>query len=330
MHSTPSRDPRISGEAGLICSETPSTVLAAGQPAAGSSAPEGPSVLYRASLWRAGVAVARRMPHFFLCRLAGHAAKLYWLSCPQRRRVVFENVLPAGLGDQHAAAITTRELFQQFAFKLADLWRYESGLSIYNLFHSLTGWEHLEAAQARNKGVLLVTMHLGNWEFWGPLLTQRGAKLQVITMAEPEARLTEFRQAARARWGSETIALGDHPFAAVGVNRRLEANNAIALLMDRPPAATAAPVNLFGRRFMASISAAELARASGCAILPVYLPRTSQGYTAHILPEISYDRRLLGNREARIELTQRILTSFEPPIRLYLNQWYHFVPIWPG
>jgi len=163
-------------------------------------------------------------------------------------------------------------------------------------------------------------MHLGNWEFGAPLLTQRGVKLQVITMAEPEARLTEFRQAARARWGIETIALGDHPFAAVEVIRRLEANNAIALLMDRPPAATAAPVNLFGRRFMASISAAELARASGCAILPVYLPRTSQGYTAHILPEISYDRRLLGNREARIELTQRIVASFEPPIRLYLNQ----------
>jgi KDO2-lipid IV(A) lauroyltransferase len=269
------------------------------------------------------------MPHFFLCRLAGHAAKLYWLSCPQRRQVVFENLLPAVHGDRRAAAITTRELFQQFAIKLADLWRYESGLSIYNLFHSLTGWEHLEAAQARNQGVLLVTMHLGNWEFGAPLLTQRGVKLQVITMAEPEARLTEFRQAARARWGIETIALGEHPFAAVEVIRRLEANNAIALLMDRPPAATAAPVNLFGRRFMASISAAELARASGCAILPVYLPRTSQGYTAHILPEISYDRRLLGNREARIELTQRIVASFEPAIRLYLNQWYHFVPIWP-
>jgi lauroyl/myristoyl acyltransferase len=79
---------------------------------------------------------------------------------------------------------------------------------------------------------------------------------------------------------------------------------------------------------MASISAAELARASGCAILPVYLPRTSRGYAAHILPEISYDRRSLGSREARIVLTQKIMTAFEAPIRLYLNQWYHFVPIW--
>jgi len=289
----------------------------------------GPSSLYRAGLWRIAIAVARRMPHFLLCRLAGHLAKIYWLTCPARRRVVFENVLPAVHGDRHTAHLTTRELFQQFAIKLADLWRYESGLSIYNLFNTLMGWEHFEAAQARTKGVLLVTMHLGNWEFGAPLLTQRGVKLQVITMAEPQPELTDLRQSARARWGIETLALGDNPFAAVEIIRRLEANNAIALLMDRPPSQTAVPVTLFGKRFLASISAAELARASGCAVLPVYLPRTSRGYTAHILPEIHYDRQALGSREGRIEFTQKIVSAFEPAIRLYLNQWYHFVPIWP-
>jgi lauroyl/myristoyl acyltransferase len=290
---------------------------------------EGPSSLYRANLWKCATAVARRTPHYLLCRLSAHLAKLYWLSCPNRRRIVFENLLPAVHGDVRAARITTRELFQQFAIKLADLWRYESGLSIYNLFHSLMGWEHFEAAQARGKGVLLVTLHLGNWEFGAPLLTQRGVKLQVITLAEPQPALTDLRQAARARWGIETLALGDNPFAAIEIIRRLEANNAIALLMDRPPAPTAVSINLFGRQLHASISAAELARASGCAVLPVYLPRTSRGYTAQILPEIPYHRRDLGSREARIDFTQRIMTSFEPAIRLYLNQWYHFVPIWP-
>ena len=289
-----------------------------------------PSSLYRAELWQVGVKLARRLPHFVLGQLARHTAKIYWLTCPNRRRVVFENVLPAVHGDRQSARITTRELFQQFALKLADLWRYESGLSIYNLFHDLTGWEHFQTAQARGSGVLLVTVHLGNWEFGAPLLTERGVKLQVITGPEPQARLTEVRQAARARWGIETLALGDNPFAAVEIIRRLEANSSVALLMDRPPAATAARVRLFGRPFDASISAAELARASGCAVLPVYLPRTSRGYTAHILPEIPYDRPALRDRGARIELTQRIMTSFEPAIRLYLNQWYHFVPVWPN
>ncbi len=291
--------------------------------------PSAPSSLYRAQLWQWGVRIARRVPHGLLGRVAGHAAKVYWLASRSRREVVQENLLPALHGDREAARITARELFTQFGIKLADLWRYESGLSIYNLFHDLTGWEHLEAALAKQRGVLLLTVHLGNWEFGAPLLTQRGIRLQVITQAEPQAQLTTLRQAARARWGIETLALGENPFAAVEIIRRLEANNAVALLMDRPPAATAAPVSLFGKPFAASISAAELARASGCALLPVYLPRTSRGYTAHVLPEIPYDRAALRDRNARLLLTQRILNSFEPAIRLFLNQWYHFVPIWP-
>jgi KDO2-lipid IV(A) lauroyltransferase len=292
--------------------------------------PARPSTLYRAGLWRAAVFLSRGMPHWAFGRLASSVAIIYWLLHARRRRAVFENLLPAVNGDRLAARVATRELFQQFALKLADVWRYEGGLSIYNLFRDFTGWEHFQAAHARGRGVLLLTIHLGNWEFGAPLLTQRGVKLQVITLAEPQAALTELRQAARARWGIETLALGDNPFAAVEIVRRLEASNAVALLMDRPPAATAVTVNLFGRPFPASIAAAELARAAGCALLPVCLPRTSAGYVAHVLPEIAYERPALGARAARRELTQRIMTAFEPVIRLYLNQWYHFVPIWPA
>ena len=291
--------------------------------------PAGPSKLYRVAPWRGAVFMARRLPHFILGRLAVHGAQAYWLSCPQRRRVVFENLLPVVNGDRLAARIATRELFAQFGLKLADLWRYESGLSIYNLFNNLTGWEHYEAVHAQGRGVLFLTIHLGNWEFGAPLLTQRGIRLHVITLEEPDARFTEFRQRARSRWGIDTLALGHDPFGAVEIVRRLEANNSVALLMDRPPSGTSVRVELFGRPFDASISAAELARATGCALLPVYLPRTSSGYAAQILPPVPYDRREIGSREARIQLTQKIIQCFEPAIRLYATQWFHFVPIWP-
>jgi lauroyl/myristoyl acyltransferase len=80
---------------------------------------------------------------------------------------------------------------------------------------------------------------------------------------------------------------------------------------------------------MASIAAAELARASGCALLGVTIVGSGAGYTAHVLPEIAYDRRALGSREGRRELTQKIMRAFEPEIREHLDQWFHFVPIWP-
>src|SRR5688500_5003357 len=172
------------------------------------SDPRGPSWLYRLAPSRAAVFMARHLPDFVLGRLAVHGAQAYWASRPARRRVVYENLLPVVNGDPLAARIATRELFAQFGLKLADLWRYESGMSVYNLFDSLTGWEHFEAAHAQGRGVLFLTIHLGNWEFGAPLLTQRGIRLQVITLEEPETRFTEFRQAARQRWGIETLAVG--------------------------------------------------------------------------------------------------------------------------
>jgi lauroyl/myristoyl acyltransferase len=212
--------------------------------------------------------------------------------------------------------------------KLVDLWRYEAGLQINDLLGVAGGWEHFQKARAEKRGILLITPHLGNWEFGGPLLTREGVTLQVITLAEPGEEFTKLRQESRKRWNIETLVIGNDGFAFVEIIRRLEAGATVALLVDRPPLHTAIDVWLFGKPFRASVAAAELARASGCVLLPVYLPRNGSGYAANMLAEIPYDRAALRDRAARQELTQRIMNIFEPIICEHLDQWYHFVPLW--
>ncbi len=287
-----------------------------------------PSSLYRSELWKLGLAIAGRIPRRTSIRFARILAAVYWRFASHRREIVVQNLLPALNGNRQEAEIKGRELVGQFALKVADLCRYESGVSVEDLFGEWTGWEHFEKARAQKRGILLVTPHLGNWEFGGPLLTKRGVNLQIITLAEPGRGFTELRQASRARWDIDTLVIGEDPFAFVEVIRRLDSGATVALLIDRPPVASSVTVELFGRPFAASIAAAELARASGCVLLPVYLPHTDRGYAAHILPEIQYDRQALRNREGRIALTQEIVTAFAPAIREHLDQWYHFVPLW--
>ncbi len=288
-----------------------------------------PSRLYRAGLWQAGLATACKLPPAASARLSQSLAKAYWSIARARREAVIQNLLPPLDGDRTEAEKVGQRLFQNFALKLVDLFRYETGQRVDDMFGELAGWEHFVAAQATPRGILLLSPHLGNWEFGAPLLTQRGVKLLVITLDEPQGRLTEIRRTSRARWGIETLVIGRDPFAFVEIIRRLEAGAAVALLVDRPPETSAVMVELFGRKFATSIAPAELARASGCVLLPVYLPRTDQGYAAHILPQIQYDRAALRSREARHKLTQEIMRAFETPIREHLDQWYHFVPIWP-
>lgn len=293
------------------------------------SRPTGPSVLYRGDSWRLGMWLVRRLPQRWCELLARSCMALYWHAVPERRQMVSQNLMPALRDDRVAATRAARSLYANFGLKIAHLLRYEAGLSIDHLLGASTGWEHFEQARASGRGVLLLTVHLGNWEFGAPHLARQDVALQVLTLAEPGNRFTRLRQAARARWNVETFVIGNDPFAFVEIIRRLEAGAAIALLVDRPPPSTAVTVELFGRPFQASIAAAELARASGCVLLPVLLPRDQGLYQACMLPPIPYDRARLRDRETRRLLTQNILRAFEPFIRKHLDQWYHFVPVWP-
>ncbi|HKI69429.1 MAG TPA: MMPL family transporter, partial [Verrucomicrobiae bacterium] len=251
-----------------------------------SSPKTGPSALYRSELWRLGLWLVRVLPESVCFRLADFGTDIYCQAVTTRREIVVQNLLPVlnhhrALADQKA-----RELFRHFGRKIIALWRFESGLAIQNLFGESEGWHFFTEARAQKRGVLLLTPHLGNWEFGAPWLAQQGEKLQVITLAEPGRRFTDLRRAARSRWGIETLVIGEDLFAFVEIIRRLEAGATVALLVDRPPLGTGITVNFFGRPFVASIAAAELARASGCVLLPVCLPCIDDKYAGHILPSI--------------------------------------------
>jgi uncharacterized protein len=289
----------------------------------------GPSQFYSTFIWQSGLALGRYVPAIVFALFARLLAPLYWRLAAHRREIVIQNLLPVLNGDHRQAARIGREMITKFFIKITDLWRYESGVPFESWLGEWNGWEHFTAAHARGKGVLLVTPHLGNWEFGGAFLVEHGYPLLVLTQPEPNQELTELRQRSRTRRGIETLVVGKNAFAFIEIIKRLQAGATVALLVDRPPAHTAVNVNLFGHPFPASIAAAELARASGCAIVPVYIVRQPNGHLAHILPEIPYDRAAIGNRDARIQLTQEILRAFEPAIRQHLAHWFHFVPIWP-
>lgn len=288
----------------------------------------GPSKFYGARLWQLSLTLTRILPRSFSRALSVWGAALYWRLAAHRREIVIQNLLPVFAGHRPSAEQAARQMFTEFALKLGDLWRYEGAAMSGSGIVRWQGREILEAARAPGRGVLLVTPHLGNWELGGAFMVQHGYELVVLTQDEPDPRLTALRQAARTRRGIETLVVGGDAFAFVEIIRRLQQGAIVALLVDRPPAPTAVKIDLFGQPFPASIAAAELARATGCTIVPTIIVRETDGYRAQILPEITYDRAAIGNRAARVRLTQEILRAFEPVIRQYATQWFHFVPVW--
>ncbi|MBL9175190.1 MAG: MMPL family transporter [Verrucomicrobiales bacterium] len=290
-----------------------------------------PSALYGPGLWKLGGIIARILPDGVASWLARAGAALYRLTRPDRVAVVTANLRPVVGHEPGIAERAARDNFRQFALKLVDLWRQEAGVSFEERVRPGGGWEQFSSARSGGRGVLLVTPHLGNWELGTVLLKREGVRPLVLTAPEPGGRFTELRAAARARQGVDTLVVGEDPFAFVEVIRRLQDGGMVALLLDRPPEATAVSVEFLGLPFRASVAVAELARASGAAVLPVYIVREGTGYRAEALEPLAYDRRALGSRDERVAFTGRILRAFEPAVRQFPDQWFHFVPVWhPG
>jgi len=296
----------------------------------GETSPSLPSSFYRVGLWRFGFKIVRVLPAGLFRGFFVAVAEIHFRLQRRRREIVIENLLPVLAGNRSAAGKTARRLYRNFAVKLADLWRLESGVPVESWVTNPDELNVIQTACARGRGVLFVTLHLGNWEHGGLLLDALNIPLTILTLAEPDEDLTALRVESRARQGIQTILIGEDNFAVVEVIKRLQAGAALALSIDRPPKRSAVEVELFGRPFGATMAAAELARASGCALIGVTVVRTREGFAVKVLPEFAYDRQALRNRESRRQLTQEILRAFEPQIQQHLDQWYQFVPIWPN
>ena len=116
---------------------------------------------------------------------------------------------------------------------------------ILELFERVDNWAAIEKAMAQEKGVILVTGHLGNWELGGAYLAARGIGLDVVArgMANPlfDAYLTRTRE----RIGMSVVHDAD---AVRRTPRSLRAGRAIAFVMDQGVLGLASTfVPFFGR-----------------------------------------------------------------------------------
>jgi len=288
------------------------------------------SRLYGARWWKLSLLTARLLPPSWVRFVGTSLADLHFLVRRERRRIVQTNILPVCQGNPALASQVTRRIYRNFGAKLADLWRVESGIPVTNWITVAGELDVIQVAAARKRGVLFLTSHLGNWEHGGLLLSQLNIPLTVLTQAEPDDELTRIRVESRARWGIQTLLIGKDAFALLEVIQRLQSGAYLAISVDGPAHHGHVLVDFFGNPFAASPVAAELARATGCALIGVTTLRRPQGYEVRVLPEFAYDRQELSSRPARTALTQRILQAFEPRIRQDLDQWFQFVPIWPA
>jgi lauroyl/myristoyl acyltransferase len=275
-----------------------------------------------------GAWFAQRLPLGFLRALAGVAGWLYAVTHPERVAIVQINLqlLDASLSQKSA-----RRVYSEFGKTLADYFYIGTRPPkvAVRIITQIDGTEHLRAAHALGRGVLLITAHFGLFELGGLLLTQYGFPSMVLTYPEPSRDLTEWRAAFRRRWNVDTLEVGADSFAFLQIAEQLRKGKFVATLIDRPHPTDSTPVSLPNGRAHFSTGILLLAAHGGVPVVPATMVRHDNGaYHAQIFPPI-----MIEQHESRAETLrfygQQIADTLQPVLCAHPEQWYQFVPLSP-
>lgn len=181
------------------------------------------------------------------------------------------------------------------------------------------GWELVEAALARGKGLLIVTGHLGNWEFGGAYFAARGVAIDVVARGMANPIFDEYLTRTRREIGMEVIRDKD---AVRRTPRSLRENRAIAFVSDHDALGLASTfVPFFGRPAKTPRGPAVFALRFEVPTVFVAVVRQPSGRYAILIEPVEVART--GDREVDIDaIVLRYTQILERLVRAYPEQYF--------
>lgn len=197
------------------------------------------------------------------------------------------------------------------------------------LLAALRGIEHLDRALAQDKGVILLTGHLGNWELGGVFLKERNLAVSVIYVPDQSPTAESFRERLRRAIGVEGIAINPAAdLSSLPVLRALKAGRVVAMQGDRDFNDRGEWVDFCGAPARFPLGPMLLARMTGAVLLPIFIVYDERHdleieFGAPITVSALGDRRQAAR--AALEQWVRVL---EGAVRRWPTQWYSFFDFW--
>ena len=247
---------------------------------------------------------------------------------PRHWRIVMAN-LRLAFGDEKGEeelAEIGRECYRHLGKCLVEFFRMPA-MSAEEMRRAaeFRGTEHLDAALAEGRGVILLTGHLGNWEMVGVRIAAEGYPLNVIARAQRDDRLTEYIRRTREVTGMRVL----HRDQSVRQSlRALRRNELVGVLLDQNAGDDGVFVDFFGRSASTAPGAAAFALRTGAVVVPTFGWRKPDD--SHVV-EIGEAVPLVktGDRQKDILAnTARYTKVIEEQIRAHPEQWFWLHKRW--
>lgn len=280
---------------------------------------------------QAGLSLARVLPPRVGYTLTHSVAWLIAKRKPQLYFTVQENlrqVLGSAPGQETLGALT-HQLFRH------------AGMTYYDFFHAVGQspnrlaqlmpvpqdvLDQIQTIRVSGRGVLLLGMHLSNFDLALLSFGAHGLPIQALSLANPHAGFQILNQ-LRAEAGFEITPIS--PTSLRRAIHRLKTGGIVMTGMDRPDPQDRALVPMFGREAFLPLGPARLALLTKASVF-LGACHYTPGLGYAIVVEGPLELSLSGNRQADIYAnTCRFAAFMETQIETYPEQWMMFHPFWP-
>ncbi len=263
------------------------------------------------------------------CRFAKGLADFAFLALGKRRRTAIDNLLKGGVAaNRKEARRIARASFESMALTVTESFLVAPLLADpqkrAEMIDETIPDATREALEAPGKGAILVSGHIGNWEFGAQLVSQTKP---VTGVARPmkNVRVQALMDQVQMRGNFETI--DKHSLHPMQLVRSLKKGRVLALLTDQHATGdSSAIVQFFGRPAATYTSPAVLQRLTGAPIL--FATGVRDGflhYRVYFSEPLFYTYRKDHLEEDILAATQDIASRLEAEIRKTPEQylWAH-------
>ena len=250
----------------------------------------------------------------------------YRIAAKQRRRAIAQLKESLSCSDADADRIV-RSLFVKLGQTFLEI-LHSPALTPDNIsdYIIIENRHYLADALERGKGVVLLTAHIGNWEWLGAALAMDGFPMATVVKRQPNDQHTRILNEYRQKAGIEVFARGGSEL--VGAAKALKQGKVLGFLADQDAGASGAVISFLGKLASTPLGPAVFAKRFQAPVVPIFIVRRPEGgHRVLIHPSFYYEDT--GNEDRDIyNLTLKMTQIIEDTIRAYPDEWLWFQKRW--
>lgn len=271
--------------------------------------------------------LVRLLPYDLLLFIGKILGNLYYLLIKKQRERAVAQMMPALEIPEAEARKLVRQSFVNLARNVLDIF-YMPNLNEKN-FSDYIKIDHLERmkdALAEGHGVVVLTGHIGTWEWLSAAFTLNGLPVTAIAKLQPNQEYSRVLDDLRATINVEIFNRGTSELLSAG--RALKKGKILGFLADQDGGPGGAFINFLGKVASTPMGPAVFSKKFHSPVLPAFIIRQPDGRHLVKIFEVMHFEDTGNTDEDLFKFTEKMTRILEQVIRENPTQWLWFQKRW--